>query len=117
MCKRLRIVTVFCLIAMQSLNAYAHGTDDVPAYYDVDTGNVTIDVTIVERFGSYVWGIPFDGFNADGYTPFMNSPLTSQTSRLLGGKYRNRRGGCLQLGGDSASGTYARGIDELFLTQ
>jgi hypothetical protein len=47
--------------------------EDIPLYYDVRTGNLTIDTTRVDSFGGYGFEIPFDGFVTENFTPFMNT--------------------------------------------
>jgi hypothetical protein len=59
---------------------------DLPLYYDVRTGNVTVDTTNVIGgvLTGYFFQIPFDGFLFDNYTPFMDSFFVDRTERVLG---------------------------------
>ncbi len=59
---------------------------DLPLYYDVRTGNVTVDATEVNGgvFTGYGLRIPFDGFLIENWTPFMNTFFADGTSRGFG---------------------------------
>lgn len=68
-------------------NVYAsHGGrgEDVPLYYDVRTGNLTMDVTNVDSFGSYVFEIPFEGYIPENFTPFTGSFFATARSTQIG---------------------------------
>lgn len=59
---------------------------DLPLYYDVRTGNLTVDTTNVTGgvLTAYAFGIPFDGFIVDNFTPFMDTFFFTATERVVG---------------------------------
>ena len=59
---------------------------DLPLYYDVRTGNVTVDTTEVTGgvLTGYVLTVPFDGFIVDNFTPFMDTFFFTANERVVG---------------------------------
>ncbi len=77
-----------CVSVLTTIDAaqtlFADRGEDIPLYYDVRTGNLTIDTTRVESFGGYVFDIPFDGFVPENFTPFMNTQFHSARTDQIG---------------------------------
>ena len=60
---------------------------DLPAFYDVRSGNLTVDLTNVtggESIGYVLDPLGLAGFRTENFTPFMTSPLVTATEELIG---------------------------------
>lgn len=80
-------------------HAQARRGVDLPAYYDVETGNLTIDTTNVIGGVSIGYVISPGVFRPENFTPFMNTPFINASNRSVGeSNFQGVPGGVYSLG-------------------
>lgn len=90
---------------------------DLPLYYDVRTGNISVDMTDITGgiVTGYSFGIPFDGYLSENFTPFMDTLFINDRTDAIGeSNFNGIEPGVYSLGNVLPAGLSEEGLTEYF---